>query len=96
MWYYVYLLLERNIQNALVPNIPTILIFIPNMYEGAKGQQNFSLDMVRIFLSFILTLYNLYRFKQQKWRWRYMVLEIGALDLSATCMTITAVITTLI
>jgi hypothetical protein len=76
------LIVERNIQNILVPYSPKIFAFVPNIYEGEVGKMKFQLDIVKIGLAALMTVYTLYRVKTlpQKRRWRYLVLEVGALD----------------
>jgi hypothetical protein len=96
IWLYAHLTIERNVHNLLVPNVPLILAFTPNMYEGASGNNKFVIDVIKIIMATFMSLYGIYRTRAEGWRWRYLIVEVGALDLAATIFTFASVISTML
>lgn len=81
VWLYTSLLLERNIQNLLVPYEPMVLVFLPNMYSGPTGQWRFIYDIIRMCLCIVLFIFTLYRLRSLNWTISYILLDAGALNI---------------
>lgn len=82
-------MIERDLSSYFVPSKPEVYIFVPNHYYFVKSA--FAIDMFRLALSVLLITFVGWRFCKQNYRLIYLTLEVGALYLATSILTIVSV-----